>query len=690
MDVNYSSSEILKILNLSRLFKQFEDEQLMELISVSRVESFEKGEKILAEGSENDKVYILLEGKIIVYAEDEFILTLRRQGDIFGEMSVITKSLTTATVYADSAVHVFSISSSNIYESSGHALRSMIFKIFLDILIEKLTLTTNRVKGFQATSEELNLKKQELVQKTVILQSVLGSMSDGVVVTDSNGELLHVNEAFTQMISRNTVPHSFEDWPGELGLYQPDKKTLYRVAELPMLRLHQKQTVDSVEIFVKNKKLKKGIWLLANGSLLKSEDDSDYEGAVVVFRDYTKKKLEQEALIKAKEQAEAIAKSKTNFLSVISHELHTPLNGIIGMTDLLKTTQMTTEQTEYLETICESSDHLLSMIRNILVFNDLESGNLKLKSDSYLLKPLTDQIIKKYRPIAQQKDVAFTFTFDEQLTIPLLGDKLLVLQVLEHLVNNAIKFTKQGSVTIDAKSENFNNQEIHILLTISDTGIGISDADQENLFQAFSQVDISLNRQYEGTGMGLVITKRIVEYIGGNISVISQEGQGTTFLVRFSQKIPESKSTPSEKEKTLEPRLEDKVHPQKDTAIIGESPKILVAEDNKVNQKLISKVLKKLGYEAVIANNGKEAVDIFEKQAYKIILMDIQMPEMDGLEATQNILKKSSGDSTPKIIALTANVTEGIKEKCLEVGMCDYMSKPLRMDKLSEVLKKHQ
>ena len=137
MDVNYSSSEILKILNLSRLFKQFEDEQLMELISVSRVESFEKGEKILAEGSENDKVYILLEGKIIVYAEDEFILTLRRQGDIFGEMSVITKSLTTATVYADSAVHVFSISSSNIYESSGHALRSMIFKIFLDILIEK-------------------------------------------------------------------------------------------------------------------------------------------------------------------------------------------------------------------------------------------------------------------------------------------------------------------------------------------------------------------------------------------------------------------------------------------------------------------------------------------------------------------------------------------------------------------------
>jgi len=690
MEVDLSTSEILKILNLSRLFKQFEDEQLMALISVSHVESFEKGDKILAEDCENETVYILLKGQIVVYAEDEFILTLRRQGDIFGEMSVITKSITTATVYADSPVHVFTISSSQIYDSTEHALRSMIFKIFLDILIEKLTLTTNRVKGFQATSEELNIKKQELVQKTVILQSVLGSMSDGVVVTDSEGELLHVNKAFTQMISRNTVPHSFEDWPVELGLFKSDKKTLYQVEELPMLRLHRKQTVDSVEIFVKNKKLKTGIWLLANGSLLKSEDDSDYEGAVVVFRDYTKKKLEEEALIKAKEQAEAIAKSKTNFLSVISHELHTPLNGIIGMTDLLKTTQMTREQTEYLETICESSDNLLSIIQNILIFNDLESGNLKLKSDSYLLKPLTDQIINKYRPIAQQKNLGFTITFDDQLTTPLLGDKLLILRVFEHLVNNAIKFTQQGSVTIDAKLEKLINQEIHILLTITDTGIGISNADQENLFQAFSQVDIALNRQYEGTGMGLVITKKIIEHIGGNISVISQKGQGTVFLVRFSQKIPDLQNTPSIKEKTLEPRLEEKNHPQKDTSIIEESPKILVAEDNKVNQKLISKILKKLGYEAVIANNGREAVDIFEKQAYKIILMDIQMPEMDGLEATQNILKKSSGGFTPKIIALTANITEGIREKCLEVGMCDYMSKPLRMDKLLEVLKKHQ
>jgi signal transduction histidine kinase/CRP-like cAMP-binding protein/ActR/RegA family two-component response regulator len=689
MEVKYASQEILKILNLSSLFNQFDDEQLMELISISRVDSFEKGDKILVEATENDQVYILLEGQIVVYAEDEFILSLQRQGDIFGEMSVITKSLTTATVYADSDVDVFTISSNNIYESGEHALRSMIFKVFLDILTEKLTRTTNKVKGFQATSEELNIKKQELVQKTVILQSVLGSMSDGVVVTDANGGLLHVNEAFTRMISRNTVPNSFKDWPKELGLYHTDKETFYQVEELPMLRLLHKQTVDSEEIYVKNKKLNKGVWLLANGSLLKSEDNPNYEGAVVVFRNYTKKKLEEEALIEAKEQAEAIAKSKSNFLAVISHELHTPLNGIIGMMDLIKTTDLTTEQKEYFETISESSDNLLSIIQNILIFNDLDSGNFKLKSEAYLLKPLTDQIVKKYMRIAQQKNIIVNLTFDQQLNVPMLGDKMLILQALEHLIDNAVKFTKQGFVTIDIKSEKRDLHKFHILLSVKDTGIGISKVDQEDLFQAFSQVDTSFNRQNEGLGMGLVITKRIFEHIGGNIAVTSQEGVGTTFLIRFSQKIADSTSS-ALNERSIKCVLEGKTLQQKDIALVEAPQKILVVEDNKVNQMLISKVLKKLGYEAVIANNGKEAVDIFEKQPYRIILMDIQMPEMDGLEATQNILAGFDGHPAPKIIALTANVTKGIKEECLKIGMCDFMSKPLRMDKLSEVLKKYQ
>jgi signal transduction histidine kinase/CRP-like cAMP-binding protein len=689
MEVIYSSQEILKILNLSSLFNQFDDEQLMALISISRVDSFKKGDKILVEATENDQVYILLEGQIVVYAEDEFILSLQRQGDIFGEMSVITKSLTTATVYADSDVDVFTISSSNIYESGEHALRSMIFKIFLDILTEKLTLTTNKVKGFQATSEELNIKKQELVQKTVILQSVLGSMSDGVVVTDANGELLHVNEAFTRMISRNTVPHSFKDWPKELGLYHTDKETLYQVEELPMLRLLHNQTIDSEEIYLKNKKLNDGVWLLANGSLLKSEDSSNYEGAVVVFRNYTKKKLEEEALIEAKEQAEAIAKSKSNFLAIISHELHTPLNGIIGMTDLIKTTDLTTEQKEYFETISESSDNLLTIIQNILTFNDLDSRSFKLKSDAYLLKSLTDQIVEKYTRIAQQKNIIFNLTFDQQLNVPMLGDKMLILQALEHLINNAVKFTKQGFVTIELKSEKRDINKIHILLSVKDTGIGISKVDQEDLFQAFSQVDTSFNRQNEGIGMGLVITKRIFEHIGGNIAFASQEGVGTTFFIRFSQKIADSTFS-ALNERSIKGGLEDKTLQQKDNGLVEVPQKILVAEDNKINQKLISKVLKKLGYEAVIANNGKEAVDIFEKQPFRIVLMDIQMPEMDGLEATQNILAGFDGDPAPKIIALTANITKGIKEECLKIGMCDFMNKPLRMDKLSEVLKKYQ
>ncbi len=669
---------LLELLQESKLFRQFSDTELEQLISFSVVQSLEGGSIIIEEGVLNEKVFLLIEGAANVVADGEFIVQFDKKGDLVGEMSVITHKKTTAAVIAEKEVQVLVISSTQITESGNVVLQSILYKIFLDILTEKLTLTTKQVKGFQDTKDELAISED-------IISSVLESMSDGVVVSDSSGKILNINEAFVKIVGGVELPQDFHDWPVILGLYNKDMVTPYSYNELPMIKAMDGKPIDFEEIYVKNDSISGDLWLQASARPLLGKEEGTFDGVVVVFSDYTKKKNEELALIKAKEHAEATAKAKSEFLAIMSHELRTPLNGIIGMTDLLAETQLDNEQRDCMESIRTSGDTLLEIVRNILDLSNLEAGTLSLVNSDFILKKVVDDAVKQSRWAAERKHLTIDVQQDEQNFSNLVGDPDRIQQILVNILSNAIKFSKKGKIRVLIKSAELTTSKVEISASISDEGIGIPEEKIPQLFDAFSQADTTFSRKFDGTGIGLSICKSLIELMGGKIWVETELGAGSTFHFQ----IVTEKGSDSEIA-DQHPLHKKSPFPEKLDATFSESfpCRILVAEDNAMNQKLIGKVLSKLGYSPVFAENGELAVDAARKSVFDLILMDLQMPEMDGKTASIIIHKELPKSHVPKIIALTANVMDGIRESCLEAGMVDYMAKPMRMDKLAAMLYK--
>ncbi|MBU1544753.1 MAG: response regulator [Proteobacteria bacterium] len=681
MGTDYSPEKIIFVLKTARLFTQFDESQLNQLINFATVEHFKKNARIIQENEPNQNIYILLKGTVSVYIGDELILKLRRKGDIIGEMSVITQSLTTASVIAATPVDLFTIPSQNIYASDQIEIRSLWYKLFSDILAQKLSMTNKKVIGFQEASARLDQKKQELIQKSMILQSVLGSMSDGVVVTDGKNRVLHVNDAFVRMTGNIKIPARIKDWPEKIGLFKPDKKNLCPVEELPMIKAEKAILADAEEIYLKNDQMETGIWLHATSSLLKTDNGKKLTGGVVVFRDYTKKKLEEEALIKAKENAEATARAKSDFLSIMSHELRTPLNGILGMSDLLKKTPLTQEQAEYIDTINKSGRALLAKIRNVLYYNALESGNVSIKKEKLCLKQILDQLIDFHRETARQKQIQIVSDICSAAQAFYLGDEEKIIKIADNIIDNAVKYSNSGTINIVVTVKEQNETSIKFLVKIKDSGIGISSEHTREIFQPFFQADTSYSRQFEGTGLGLAAAKKTVEILGGTLDVESTPGQGSCFdftliLARLDEKKDQTQSIPNLAIQSL----------INANYALRNPLNILVAEDNKVNQLLIKKILSHLGYEIRIAEDGIQALEACRNTDFDLVLMDIQMPKMDGLEAAKQILK--DGRKKPQIVALTANTTAGIKDACLAAGMVDYISKPLDIETLVFALEK--
>ncbi|MBF0232096.1 MAG: response regulator [Desulfamplus sp.] len=598
----------------------------------------------------------------------------------------------------------------------------------------------------------------------MILQSVKGSMIDGVVVADNQGKILHLNISFVKTVGINDLPPSYHNWSEKIGLFQPDGKTLYSVSELFIDNEGEGRSAETAvpmdfhEIYIKTTYLQEDVWLHATSSTLKAEDGTRLGGTVFVFRDYTVKKHEEQALVKAKENAEATARAKSYFLSVMSHELRNPLNAILGMSNMLQNSNITPEQSQYVETITKSGSELLDKIKNIMDFNHLESGGVELKKIPYSLAHLIEDTLIRYSDMAKEKQISVRTDISGLVKTGMdifIGDPERVGQILGHLVDNAIKFSSSGEVLVcvaatagsDAGSEEFETEDFDSLRTdrnllintdgnrlinlefeISDQGIGISSQQISLLFKPFSQADSSYRRKFEGTGLGLAICKRLIELMGGSIKVHSEFGRGARFIFNIVQSICDSPpvfqkidlfNTPVVREKDGEQRPSSSANSKMSASYNSRSQdvsrssasedsqsqdvlKILVAEDNKVNQMLIKKILTKLGYSPVIVDNGLKAVMACEKEHFDLILMDIQMPEMDGLEASRKILDNASKYSRsccnakeisanmeirlPTIVALTANIAEGSKEACLAAGMAYYMSKPLKLERLTEIL----
>jgi signal transduction histidine kinase/ActR/RegA family two-component response regulator len=406
-------------------------------------------------------------------------------------------------------------------------------------------------------------------------------------------------------------------------------------------------------------------------------------------------KLIEERTLKlnqARQEAETSNRVKSQFLATMSHEIRTPLSGIIGMIDLLLSMKLEAKQQEYLEIAKDSAYALIEIVNDVLDFSKIEAGKLTMGTESFNIKPTIKSAVDTFINSAVEKGIALRCYIDPGIPDMVIGDSNRLRQVICNLIHNAIKFTEKGEVTIRVKMESDSPNKVLLSFFVEDTGIGIPLDKLDNIFESFIQVDGSLSRSFGGTGLGLTISKEIIEILGGTIRVKSQEGKGSCFY--FTLEFKKSGSQENLTGHSTWTRGEIKRSTGTITELTNKNIKILLAEDNKINRRVVMELAKKKGWEITAVANGREAVEaVMDNQChlknfFHLVLMDVQMPEMDGLEATRAIRKCKELEHIP-IIALTAHAIKGDKERFLEVGMTDYISKPIDYKEFYKTIEKY-
>jgi TMAO reductase system sensor TorS len=382
----------------------------------------------------------------------------------------------------------------------------------------------------------------------------------------------------------------------------------------------------------------------------------------------------QQALIEARDAAEQAARAKSEFLATMSHEIRTPMNAVIGMTELLIASPLSDEQRDFAETIHRSGIDLLAILNDILDFSKIESGRLEIEHHPFDLHACVRDTVDLLSYEARARGIDVALAIADAVPVRVSGDITRLRQVLVNLLSNAIKFTEKGRVDLAVDLERRDGDRHTLRFTVRDTGIGIPADKLPRLFRSFTQVDSSTTRRYGGTGLGLAIAARLVAMMDGEISVTSRVNEGSTFT--FTIRVGCDAGT-------------NAAEVVRDAAPVHESVdalRVLVVEDNPINLKVTLGMLRKIGQEADVAHNGAEALAAVERAAYDLVLMDVQMPVMDGLEATEKIRTLDAQMRQPRIVAMTANALLGDRERCLEAGMDDYLSKPLRQDDITRIL----
>jgi len=538
---------------------------------------------------------------------------------------------------------------------SEHHEKNFFTHKHLEMLETVAGLVSSRMKN--AINQEKLLSAQASLKKlsTAVEQSPLA-----IIITDVDGTIEFVNPAYSEISGFSS------------------KESIGTISDIFKTEPHPKvfhneiwETIDKGKKWVgelkKNKKNGESFWALTSISPIK-EAQGKITNFVAIQADITVNKKLENDLIKAKEYAEEANQAKSGFLANMSHEIRTPMNAVYGLIRLMQDTHLTTGQKSMMKKIRLSSDNLLTIINDILDFSKIESGQIKLEKLAFNIKEVTQRIVESMEYQASGKNLILELNFDDNIDCMLYGDPVRLHQVLLNLVNNAIKFTAQGKVSVTCKLINKTEKVNRIHFEVKDTGIGIEEDNIDKVFKIFEQEDDSTTRRYGGTGLGLAICSELVGLMGSKINVKSKKDEGSVFCFTIDLEV-------SDKKLTVQQITTPKINP---AALKGKN--ILLVEDNKYNQYIAETILKKWSADVVCADNGQQAIEILQQDNFDLILMDKQMPVLDGLETT--LIIRNDIKSDVPIIALTANVVKGIIDECMAAGMNGYLAKPFEPEDL--------
>ncbi len=520
---------------------------------------------------------------------------------------------------------------------------------------------------FQKLSNKYDLSESRYKQ-------IFESVPISIVVVDDQGILVDVNDYHLKEISQGQKTK--KDF---IGTFIPDLEPIKKAGlselyaevldghEVSVTDIFIPQTSGGTEAYLNIR----GVPLVHNGEFL---------GAVYVQENTTEIHKIQTNLKEAKVAAEMANQAKSSFLTMMSHELRTPMNGVLGMAQILLRTDLTEEQKSFCDIIISSGTSLINILSDILDLSKIEAGRQEVLKQPFAFREMVNQVVSLFYGAAKLKRLDLSFQVDPKINQELIGDESLIMRVLMNLVGNAIKFTKVGSIQIEATLSAETAQQQTVVFKVIDTGIGINKKIQEQIFQSFRQADEELSRQYGGTGLGLTIVSTIVELLDGKVSLESHEGMGSEFTVTLVFERIQHEATD----------LLSSSNGIKITEEEKQGVHALLVEDDEVGKTVIGTFLSHLNMTFDIASDGQEAVEMSKKQKYQLIFMDLLMPRLDGYEATTLIREDQENPNyqTP-IIALTAMASNYDKELCLKVGMNDYISKPIDFQRLSQVVRKY-